>query len=183
MAVKGKVLIVEDDRAISNFIRRVLEANGYEALMVHTGREANSIMGNLGEKYMVGIEAKGKAGQRIDMYCNSASGFTQFTNYSNALQDVVTGAEDGTADGSISSMACGKNTIVVGSYNTKDHYVIPNVNNETAILGYEQLKVGDMSYFTSYGTLTDGTTRPHIPGLLITLTNALSFFPAHLITS
>ena len=44
MAVKGKVLIVEDDRAISNFIRRVLEANGYEALMVHTGREANSMI-------------------------------------------------------------------------------------------------------------------------------------------
>ena len=44
MAVKGKVLIVEDDRAISNFIRRVLEANGYEALMVHTGREANSML-------------------------------------------------------------------------------------------------------------------------------------------
>lgn len=44
MAVRGKVLIVEDDRAISNFIRRVLEANGYEALMVHTGREANSMI-------------------------------------------------------------------------------------------------------------------------------------------
>ena len=133
----------------------------------------NNIVGNLDEKYMVGIEAKGKAGQRIDMYCNSASGFTQFTNYSNALQGVVPGAEDGTADGSISSMACGKNTIVVGSYNTKDHYVVPNVNNETAILGYEQLKVGDMSYFTSYGTLTDGTTRPHIcaPGALIVSSN------------
>ena len=44
MAVKGKVLIVEDDRAISNFIRRVLEANGYEALSVNTGREANSML-------------------------------------------------------------------------------------------------------------------------------------------
>ena len=33
MSVKGKVLIIEDDRAISNFMRRVLEANGYEALI------------------------------------------------------------------------------------------------------------------------------------------------------
>ena len=32
MAIKGKVLIIEDDRAICNFIRRVLEANGYECL-------------------------------------------------------------------------------------------------------------------------------------------------------
>ena len=44
MAVKGKVLIVEDDRAICNFIRRVLEANGYEALIVSTGREAISML-------------------------------------------------------------------------------------------------------------------------------------------
>ncbi len=44
MAVKGKVLIVEDDRAICSFIRRVLEANGYEAVVVHTGREANSLI-------------------------------------------------------------------------------------------------------------------------------------------
>ena len=44
MAVKGKVLIIEDDRAICNFIRRVLEANGYEALIVNTGREAISML-------------------------------------------------------------------------------------------------------------------------------------------
>ena len=44
MAVKGKVLIVEDDRAICNFIRRVLEANGFEALIVNTGREAISLL-------------------------------------------------------------------------------------------------------------------------------------------
>ena len=44
MAVRGKVLIVEDDRAICNFIRRVLEANGYETLIVHTGREAVSML-------------------------------------------------------------------------------------------------------------------------------------------
>lgn len=44
MAVRGKVLIVEDDRAICNFIRRVLEASGYEALIVNTGREAISML-------------------------------------------------------------------------------------------------------------------------------------------
>ena len=44
MSVRGKVLIVEDDRAICNFIRRVLEAYGYEALIVHTGREAVSML-------------------------------------------------------------------------------------------------------------------------------------------
>ncbi|MGN0995570.1 MAG: response regulator [Candidatus Ventricola sp.] len=44
MAVKGRVMIVEDDRAICSFIRRVLEANGYETLVVNTGREATSLL-------------------------------------------------------------------------------------------------------------------------------------------
>ena len=44
MAVKGKVMIIEDDRAICNFMRRVLEANGYEAMEVHTGREGISLL-------------------------------------------------------------------------------------------------------------------------------------------
>ena len=44
MAARGKVLIVEDDRAICNFIRRVLEANGYEALIAFSGREALSML-------------------------------------------------------------------------------------------------------------------------------------------
>ena len=44
MAIKGKILIVEDDRAICNFIRRALEANGYEALSTYTGREAVSML-------------------------------------------------------------------------------------------------------------------------------------------
>ena len=44
MAIKGKILIVEDDRAICNFIRRALEANGYEALSAYTGCEAVSML-------------------------------------------------------------------------------------------------------------------------------------------
>ena len=44
MAARGKVLIIEDDRAICNFIRRVLEANGYEALISFSGREALSML-------------------------------------------------------------------------------------------------------------------------------------------
>ena len=44
MAVRGRVLIIEDDRAICNFMRRVLEANGYEALAASTGREGLSML-------------------------------------------------------------------------------------------------------------------------------------------
>ena len=44
MGIRGKVLIVEDDRAICSFTRRVLEANGYEAVIAQTGREAISML-------------------------------------------------------------------------------------------------------------------------------------------
>ena len=44
MAVRGRVLIIEDDRAICSFMRRVLEANGYEALAAFSGREGLSML-------------------------------------------------------------------------------------------------------------------------------------------
>lgn len=44
MAVRGRILIIEDDRAICSFMRRVLEANGYEAIAAFTGREGLSML-------------------------------------------------------------------------------------------------------------------------------------------
>lgn len=44
MAVRGKVLIIEDDIAIRSFMRRMLEANGYETVTAQTGREAISLL-------------------------------------------------------------------------------------------------------------------------------------------
>ena len=44
MAARGKVLIIEDDIAIRSFMRRMLEANGYETITVQTGREAISLL-------------------------------------------------------------------------------------------------------------------------------------------
>lgn len=127
---------------------------------------------NATEQYVIGIEVTGEAGQRADMYCNSASAFAQFTNYSKFLGGPLEGCQNGTADGSISSLACGDNTIVVGAYNTKDHYV--STNGEGEIYGQEGLVINDVSYFTSYGTLADGTSRPHVcaPGALIVSSNS-----------
>ena len=44
MGVRGRILIIEDDRAICSFMRRVLEANGYEAIAAFTGREGLSML-------------------------------------------------------------------------------------------------------------------------------------------
>ena len=44
MAAKGKVLIIEDDNAIRNFMRRILEANGFETVTAQNGRDALSLL-------------------------------------------------------------------------------------------------------------------------------------------
>ena len=40
MKIKDKVLIVEDEQSISNFISMILTANGYDTIIVNTGEEA-----------------------------------------------------------------------------------------------------------------------------------------------
>ena len=40
MKIKDKVLIVEDEQSISNFISAILEANGYDTMTVRSGEEA-----------------------------------------------------------------------------------------------------------------------------------------------
>lgn len=40
MKIKDKVLIVEDEQSISNFISAILNANGYDTMIVRTGEEA-----------------------------------------------------------------------------------------------------------------------------------------------
>ena len=40
MKIKDKVLIVEDEQSISNFISMILQASGYDTIVVRTGEEA-----------------------------------------------------------------------------------------------------------------------------------------------
>ena len=44
MKLKDKVLVVEDEQNISNFISTVLTANGFDVLMAQTGAEAISMI-------------------------------------------------------------------------------------------------------------------------------------------
>ena len=43
MEIKDRVLVVEDDKRISNFIKTVLEANNYDVIVAQTGAEAYSL--------------------------------------------------------------------------------------------------------------------------------------------
>lgn len=44
MTIKDKILVVEDEKSISGFIQTMLEANGYDVILAHTGSEASSMI-------------------------------------------------------------------------------------------------------------------------------------------
>lgn len=44
MEIKDRVLIIEDDKSIRNFLRAILEANHYDVLMANSGVEAYSMI-------------------------------------------------------------------------------------------------------------------------------------------
>lgn len=112
-------------------------------------------------KYCVGLIVKGEPGQRIDAYCTGE--WFDFSDQGLASAGYL----DGSTDGSISDVACGKNTIVVGSYNARNYWG----NVDGSIGGFEDDMFSNhkVSDFTSYGTLLDGRTLPHVcaPGATI----------------
>lgn len=115
---------------------------------------------NTDSNYTVGFQIDGQAGQRINAWCDG-----QFTVFSD-LGYADKGWSNGTTDGTISDMACGYNTIAVGSYNTRNEW--------GGLDGHsydykEYFPLGDISLFSSWGTLLDGRTLPHIcaPGAAI----------------
>ena len=44
MTIKDKVLVVEDEKSISGFIRAILTANGFDVIVAHSGSEAFSMI-------------------------------------------------------------------------------------------------------------------------------------------
>ncbi len=82
-----------------------------------------------------------------------------------------------TSDGAVNDFVCGKETIAVGSYTTRDtitfdggitYTLKDNMNIDD--------KCGDVSSFTSYGTLADGRTVPHILAPGAAVISAMSTF-------
>lgn len=102
-------------------------------------------------RYFIRINVTGQAGKKIYMYANEP--YMNFGNRSIPGLDVPDG------NGSNSNMACGPNTIAVGSY----------VTNNMPESGYPDGTVGDLSYFSSYGSTLYGRVMPDIcaPGQVI----------------
>ncbi len=115
--------------------------------------------------YVLGFKVEGESGQKVYGYCDGL--------YSKLTSNGLSGWDAGTSNGSISGIACGDNVISVGAYATRtkfpaadgNQYYYPSLLNN----GNPLAPSGNMLPFTSYGTLVDNTTRPHVcaPGYLV----------------
>ena len=126
----------------------------------------NDAVKNADGNYVLGFVINGKPGQRVDVFCDGT--FSTLSDYE------VAGWDDGMLNGSISDMATGNSTLVVGSYDTRKQW--------GALDGYAyqtsyNINDGEISEFSSYGTLVDGRNLPHVcaPGAVI-LSSLNSYF-------
>lgn len=122
---------------------------------------------NSSDKYLLGFIVEGKEGQRIDCFCDGS--YTYFDGYGQEDWD------NGSTNGSISDMACAKNVLVVGSYNTRNVWV--SLDGRAYNYGGAYTP-GEVSEFSSYGTLIDGRNLPHIcaPGAAVISTSNTYYF-------
>lgn len=112
----------------------------------------------------LGYVVRGKAGQTITSYLESNSMFDT---------EVPGCGKDITHDGTINSIACGTEPIVVGAYNTVKSYKAIDGSTYGVYENFGNVKygnkVGDIAFFSSYGKLADGRELPHVcaPGLFV----------------
>lgn len=111
------------------------------------------------DQYALGLVVTGKPGQHISIYSDAST--MSFESYGR------NGWIDGSTDGTISDIATGKNVIVVGAYNTNNIYGC--MDGSKPVNEVTDYPTGKVSSFSSYGTLTDGRTLPHVcaPGTFI----------------
>ena len=101
--------------------------------------------------YLPAIIVEGQPGQTIWIY-NDAY-YNEFSTSNLSGYDKIT------TDGTISNMACGKNTIAVGAYASRQSSWANN---------------GDIAVFSSWGTLADGRTLPHVTAPGVDMISAMS---------
>lgn len=120
----------------------------------------NGINADGSEAVIIGFEITGEEGQRIDCYCDGIN--TWISNYG------MDGYQDGSRDGTISDMAVGKNVLVVGAYNTRDSWYALDGKKYTYD-NTDGFELGEVGPYSSYGTLIDGRTLPHVcaPGTAV----------------
>ncbi len=102
--------------------------------------------------YRIGIVVTGHDGQRVDVYGDAQ--FDYFDDYDEA------GWSEGSRNGTINDLACAPNVISVGCYNVRDHW--PSIDGYVYGYNNNEFPVGQVSRFSSFGTLLDGRNLPDV---------------------
>lgn len=167
------------DKACSSTSRMALSSN------VSTDNDRYSVnisfslnMASSTTTYYLGFIIEGEPGQVITGYANAYNTSTTgvYASFSNRSR---IGWDDGSANGSISSLACGKNVITLGSYTTRKSW--PVLNGGTYTYTGNGFTVNDVTGFSSYGTLSDGRDKPDLcaPGAAIISSYNTYYLTAH----
>lgn len=116
----------------------------------------NNTITNANGNYVFGIKITGKAGQLIHMTTNSDN--AEFTNFG------MPAYADGSGSFSISSMACGENTLCVGAWNTRKIVPCIGPSNGGATFSYGGwgYDVDSIAGYSSWGVLYDGRKLPDV---------------------
>jgi len=128
---------------------------------------------NANGNYILGFVVEGEPGQRIECYNEADYGYLDSFG--------IEGWDTGQTDGTISDMACGKDVLVVGAYNVRDSYGAL----DGYVYGYQNTFLpGKITPFSSYGTLADGRTLPHVcaPGAAV-ISSTSSYYAKNEIAS
>jgi subtilisin family serine protease len=127
--------------------------NRYQAILTFT----NMSMANPKTGKFVALVIEGEEGQTVNGYCFSSTTLQNSSVYGAFWDRGFSGWTTGSPNGTINELACGKNLIVVGSYNTKNVWT-----NLAGGKSTNSHTIGDISNFSSYGTLYDGRNLPHV---------------------
>ena len=109
-------------------------------------------------RYCVVLEARGEEGVSVDLTADDRLSF--FTTLTSTIASTKADSHL-----SVGSTSCGRNVVIAGSSTTAD--CVPLLQGGTE--SFDHVTAGTVSQFSSYGTLRDGRTLPHVcaPGAYI----------------
>ena len=109
-------------------------------------------------RYCVVLEARADEGVSVDLTADDE--YTFFTTLTSTIASTKADSHL-----SVGSTSCGRNVVIAGSSTTAD--CVPLLQGGTE--SFDHVTAGTVSQFSSYGTLRDGRTMPHVcaPGAYI----------------
>ena len=131
---------------------------GRAEVLVQYNLKCTTTYTNSWARYCVVLEARGEEGVSVDLTADD-----QLTFFNTLTSTIASTKADSHL--SVGSSSCGRNVVIAGSSTTAD--CVPLLQGGTE--SFDHVTAGTVSQFSSYGTLRDGRTLPHVcaPGAYI----------------